>query len=83
LYHSPSGGSKVFAWYPNDEVEYLEGARSDREVKAALESTRLAANDFTEFVYRLWLEGSLYFKLKYRIPLDRAESEYVETVRQG
>jgi len=79
LYLPAQGQPFVLASYPVGGTDFLEelNAEDARAVAAATDATRLVAHTFAEFLYRYWIENTIWFKTSHGIDLSPAETAYV------
>ena len=69
----------VIASFGLDELPFLEEIRysSATVVSQARDATAYIAPNFDEFLYRYWLENTIWFKLYLKLPLNESELNYV------
>ncbi len=86
LYLTPQGDECVLASpYWLDELDnpdwYEDLTEGDRQ--AMLASTVVCAPSFEAFIYRFWLENTLYFDLDRGAPLTEAQQRYLRSIKQN
>lgn len=79
LYLPKSGTPCVLASAPIEKADFLEELPPDdqQSVAAARDSTRIVSSTFGEFLFRYWIENSIWFKKNYKLPLTTAEADYL------
>lgn len=79
LYLPAQGEPLVLASCPVEGADFLEelNAEDARAVAEATGATRIVARTFTEFLYRYWIENTVWLKLSHGINLGPAESAYI------
>lgn len=79
LYLPREGGEAVLASYPVEGADFLEDLAMDnaQAVAEAFDATRLVARTFSEFLYRYWIENSIWFKKSRGIDMTPAEAAYI------
>ncbi len=62
-----------------------KGPLTDKQRKAVVANIFACAPTFEEFVYRWWLEGTIYMKVNGfdDVPLTKEESHYLSHYQQG
>lgn len=86
LYLEPGGDQRILA-FPGDMEEDLDEAEEEGEeitVEEVAAQLRECAPSFTSFIYRFWLENTIWFKLHSRAsqPLTDAEQAYLDWYSQ-
>ena len=78
LYIPAHGAPTVLASYPVEGADCLEdlNVENARAVADAFDATRIAACTFAEFLYRYWIENSVWFKKCHGIDMTLAEVAY-------
>ena len=79
--HLPTSAKpRVLASYPVEGADFLEELdhQDPGMVTEALDATRMVAPSFSEFLYRYWIENSVWLKSSNGIDLTPEEEEYVE-----
>jgi hypothetical protein len=79
LYLPAQGDPFVLASYPVESAFFLEelNAEDPRATAEATDATRVVARTFTEFLYRYWIENTIWFKTSQGIDLSPAEAAYI------
>lgn len=85
LYLTPDGGQRVLS-FPGDMEMYLDEARAGGQVTTdqITAATRDSAPTFASFIYRFWLENTIWFKLhsRHAAPFTTAEQAYLDFYTQ-
>ena len=73
--HAPT----VLASSPVESADFLDELNVEdvRAVAEASNATRIVANTFVEFLYRYWIENSVWLKKFHKIELTSAEAAYI------
>jgi len=79
LYLPARGEPFVLASYPVEGADFLEDLNTEdtRAVAEATSETRIVARTFTEFLYRYWIENTVWLKRSHGIDLSPAEAAYI------
>jgi hypothetical protein len=85
LYLTPGSAHRVLA-FPGDMAMYVDEARAGQEVTMAdiADAIRVCAPSFASFIYRFWLENTIWFKLNASdaAPFTPAEQAYLDHYTQ-
>lgn len=79
LYVPREGAPTVLASYPVEGADFLEELDTEDAgmVQHASDATRAVAHTFAEFLYRYWIENSIWFKKSLGIEMTAAEAGYI------
>jgi hypothetical protein len=86
LYLTRAGDHRVLA-FPGNLEAFVDAAAQghDEDMPAVVRAIRVCAPSFAAFIYRFWLENTIWFKLSGddTRPLTEVERRYVEHYRGG
>jgi len=85
LYLTPNGDHRVLA-FPGDMAMYIDEAKAGQQVtlEDIAGAIRVCAPSFVSFIYRFWLENTIWFKLNASdpTPFTSAEQAYLDHYAQ-
>ncbi|SRR6266702_8387295 len=88
LYLTASGKHSVLVAHPRfhdlaESPEYAEPFRSEEERQETLKGVYVCAPSFEAFLYRFWLENTIWFNLDLHKPLTEEQQRYLAHYKPG
>lgn len=87
LYLTPQGEHRVLATHPRfhdlaESPEYADLFKSEVERQETLKGVYVCAPSFEGFLYRFWIENTIWYNLYLRKPLTEEQKRYLSHYRQ-